>query len=97
MGGPSGADGPLLAFLVTIRALVWSDAPVPLPPPVAVLAPDRRSLETPELTPYPRTFLTPVWATILEGVFTAGARAVGFDFLFAYSATSACLTSTNPS
>ena len=86
MRGPTGADGSLLDRLVAIHALVWPEAPVPSPPPVAVIALDRRSLDAPELAPYPRTFLAPVWATLLEAVFTAGARAVGFDFLFSYSA-----------
>src|SRR5262249_20885253 len=56
------------------------------PSPVAVVALDRRSLDHTELLAYPRALMAPVWATVTTGLFHAGARAVGFDLLFAYSA-----------
>jgi adenylate cyclase len=86
VGGPIGADGPLLDLLVKARFMVFSADEVPEQAPVAVIAVDKRSLNEPELAPYPRAFLAPVWAAILDGVFEAGARAVGFDLLLAYSA-----------
>jgi class 3 adenylate cyclase/CHASE2 domain-containing sensor protein len=85
VGGQLSVDGFLLDLLVKGRSLL-TPAAVPAQEPVAVIALDRRSLDAPELLPYPRAFLAPIWATVLEGVFTAGARAVGFDLLFAYSA-----------
>jgi len=50
------------------------------------MALDKRSLESPDLAPYPRTLLAPVWASALDAVFGTGASAVGFDFLLGYSA-----------
>ena len=84
-GRPIWVDGPVLDLLVAARAAIpGGDHDAPLP--VAVVALDARSLAAPELASYPRTFLAPVWATVLDATTTAGARAVGFDFLFAYSA-----------
>ena len=83
--GPLGADGPLLDLLIWARATAFSSDVTPETSPVAVIAIDARSLFESELAPYPRTFLAPVWATVMEGVFAAGARAVGFDLLFAYT------------
>jgi len=84
--GPLGADGRLLDLLIAARALVFPTHETPSMAPVAVIALDARSLNEPELAPYPRAFLAPVWSTILEATVEAGARAVGFDLLFAYSA-----------
>jgi adenylate cyclase len=83
---PLGADGRLLDLLIAARALVFPTHETPSMEPVAVIALDARSLNEPELAPYPRAFLAPVWSTILEATMEAGARAVGFDLLFAYSA-----------
>jgi adenylate cyclase len=54
--------------------------------PVAVIALDRASLASDALAPLPRAFLSPVWAQLLDGLVQAGASAVGFDIIFAYSA-----------
>lgn len=54
--------------------------------PVAVIALDRMSLASRELKPWPRTFLSPIWARLLDGLMASGVRAVGFDIIFAYSA-----------
>jgi adenylate cyclase len=58
----------------------------PVESPVAVIALDARSLDSPELSPYPRVLLSPIWARVLTSVFKAGALAVGFDLLFSYDA-----------
>jgi adenylate cyclase len=83
---PLGADGRLLDLLIAARAIVFPTHETPSMEPVAVIALDVRSLNEPELAPYPRAFLAPVWSTVLEAVVEAGARAVGFDLLFAYTA-----------
>ena len=82
---PLGPDGLLLDLLVGARQIVFPFDDRPEESPVAVIAVDRRSLEAPELAPYPRVLMGPFWAEVMNGVFQAGARAVGFDFLFAYN------------
>lgn len=86
VGGPVPLDGQLLDFLVKAREIVFPVEDQPEQSPVAVIALDRRSLEAPELVRYPRVLMGPFWAVIVDGVVQAGARAVGFDLLFAYSA-----------
>ena len=86
VGVPLGADGRILDLLIAARAFVFPIDEASLPTPVAVIALDARSLNEPELAAFPRTFFAPVWSTILEAVFAAGARAVGFDLLLTYSA-----------
>lgn len=54
--------------------------------PVAVIALDRKSLASDELAPLPRALLSPIWARLLDGLMASGAKAVGFDIIFAYSA-----------
>ena len=83
---PLPADGPLLDLLVRVRAAVSPLADRPEQSSVAVIALDRRSLEAPELAPFPRVLMGPFWAALMDGVFQAGARAVGFDLVFAYNA-----------
>jgi adenylate cyclase len=85
-GGPVALDGPLLDLAVAARAGVQGPPEPPARSPVAIVALDERSLEAPELTPYPRTLLAPVWAVTLDAILGGGARAVGFDILFSYSA-----------
>ena len=86
VGRPLPPDGALLDLLVKAREIVFPVEDRPEQSPVAVIALDRRSLEAPELARYPRVMMGPFWAVVLDGVFQAGARAVGFDLLFAYSA-----------
>ena len=82
---PTSADGALLDRLVQARAIVFgSDSRGPFP--VAIIAVDKRSLDSPELAPYPRAFLAPVWAKLTDELFKARARAIGFDEIFAYDA-----------
>jgi class 3 adenylate cyclase/CHASE2 domain-containing sensor protein len=54
--------------------------------PVAVVAMDETSLATQELAPLPRIFFGPLWAKVVEGLATNGAKAIGFDIIFSYSA-----------
>jgi adenylate cyclase len=54
--------------------------------PVAVIALDRQSLSSDELAPLPRALLSPIWARLLGRLMASGAKAVGFDIIFAYSA-----------
>ena len=82
---PLPLDGPLLDVLVWTRAAVAS-RPGPDSHPVAVVALDERSLESPELSPYPRALFAPVWARLLEALVKAEARAIGFDLLFTFTA-----------
>jgi class 3 adenylate cyclase len=83
---PIAADGALLDVLVRARAAVLPDPEPPERSRVAVIAVDARSLAAPELASYPRAFLAPAWATVLDSVMTAGALTVGFDLLLSYSA-----------
>ena len=82
---PLAFDGPLLDVLVWTRASLTSRA-APESRPVAIVALDERSLESPELLPYPRALFAPVWARLLEALARADARAVGFDLLFTFTA-----------
>lgn len=54
---------------------------------VAIVAIDERTLDADEFRSLPRVFLGPKFAGMLDAVFTAGARAVGFDIIFAYDTT----------
>src|SRR5581483_2444044 len=83
---PLALDGPLLDVLIRARALTSRAAPAPASP-VVVVAVDEASLETAELAPYPRALFAPVWAKLIEALGAAGARAIGFDLLFTYSAS----------
>lgn len=54
--------------------------------PVAVVALDRGSLDSPELAAIPRVFFAPFWAKLIDGLSESGVKALGFDIIFAYSA-----------
>lgn len=56
--------------------------------PVAVVGLDQASLDSERLSRIPRVLMTPVMAEAGQAVIDAGATAVGFDFVFAYSADS---------
>jgi len=86
VGGHLLSDGLLLDLLVKAREVAFRFEDRPEQSPVAVVALDRRSLEAPELARYPRALMGPIWAAVMDDVFEAGARAVGFDLLFSYSA-----------
>src|SRR5262245_882692 len=82
--GPTSLDGPLLELLIAKRALVTNPS-AREDSPVAVIALDWRSLEAPELRTTPRALMAPRLAPLLDTLRDAGARAVGFDIIFAYS------------
>src|SRR5439155_26739510 len=85
--GPVPVDGALFDLLVAARAAVLPAHEAPRASPVAVVALDERSLDDRLLRPYPRVLLAPVWAELLDTLGRAGARGVGFDIIFAYSAS----------
>ena len=87
-GGETYVDGPLYDLSIAARATFGgaNGDGGPDGMPVAVIAVDARSLDAEELLPFPRTFMAPQWAGMIEAVLGAGARAIGFDVIFAYSA-----------
>lgn len=58
------------------------------PAPVAVVGLDQTSLDSDRLSRIPRVLMTPVLAEAGQAILDAGAVALGFDFVFAYSADS---------
>jgi adenylate cyclase/guanylate cyclase len=84
-GATLPVDGLAFDLVIAARAAVFPPSDPPDQSPVAVLALDEGSLADDAIRPYPRTFLAPVWATVVDAMFRAGARVVGFDILFAYS------------
>ncbi|HYE92817.1 MAG TPA: CHASE2 domain-containing protein, partial [Terriglobales bacterium] len=82
---PLTVDGPLLDVLVRARTLLRTPEPAETSP-VAIIAVDEASLEREELAHHPRALFAPVWARLTESVTDAGARAIGFDLLFTYTA-----------
>jgi adenylate cyclase len=78
-------DGQLLDLLIKARSIIFPSANKE-ESAVAVIALDRRSLESPELARYPRVMLAPVWAKIVDALFKAKIQEVGFDLIFAYDA-----------
>ena len=82
---PVSSDGPLFDAMVKARSVAFPTRG-PVESPIAVIALDARSLDSPELSPYPRVLLSPIWARVLTSVFKAGALTVGFDLLFSYDA-----------
>ncbi|PVB63574.1 adenylate/guanylate cyclase domain-containing protein [Labrenzia sp. 011] len=56
------------------------------PAPVVVVGLDQTALNSERLAPIPRVLMTPVMAEAGQAVLDAGARALGYDFVFAYSA-----------
>lgn len=60
---------------------------VPPPPRVVVVAIDQHSLSSPRLELTPRVFFGPHYAELVEGLFRAEAKAVGFDVILGFSAS----------
>ncbi|MES0808658.1 adenylate/guanylate cyclase domain-containing protein [Roseibium sp. SCPC15] len=54
--------------------------------PVAVIGLDQTALDSDKLSPIPRVLMTPVLAEAGQGLLDEGALALGYDFVFAYSA-----------
>jgi len=82
---PLPVDGPILDLLVRARTALRAPEPAEAGP-VAIIAVDEASLERDELAQHPRALFAPVWARLTEAVTDAGARAIGFDLLFTYTA-----------
>ncbi len=83
VAGPTALDATLLDLEVAARGRSFAPNQVD-ESPVAVVAVDRRSLDSPELAAYPRVFLEPLWANALTAVMEAGAKVAAFDEIFAY-------------
>jgi len=83
MRPPTAADATLFDFQIAARAGLFAPRPIG-DSPVAVVALDRRSLDAPDLARYPRVFFEPGWAGALNAVMESGAKAAGFDEIFAY-------------
>ncbi|MBF0130850.1 MAG: adenylate/guanylate cyclase domain-containing protein, partial [Alphaproteobacteria bacterium] len=79
-------DGPLYDLALLVRAGPTSADEADPESAVAVVVLDDRSLASPDLARLPRTFLGPTWAALLDALFANGAKAVGFDFIFQYTA-----------
>jgi len=78
-------EGWVIDRLLQIRAgLPWTQNPADQP--VVVIGVDQHSLESEQLAPLPRVLMTPLLAQAGQGVLDAGAVALGYDFVFAYSA-----------
>lgn len=71
--------------LFQVRALARGVETVP-PAPVLVVGLDQTSLNSDRLAPVPRVLMAPLMAEAGQAVLDAGAVAVGYDFVFAYSA-----------
>jgi len=85
-GGRTILDGVLLDLAVGARAGLFGTEEKTVQSPVALVAIDWRSLDSPELTPTPRALMQPVWTELLRAVLDAGgAKAVAFDALLVYS------------
>jgi adenylate cyclase len=77
---------PVDGFFYDLSLAVTERRPGTEGEPVAVVVLDRTSLMAGELAPLPRAFLGPIWAKLLQGLIGTGAKAVGFDIIFEYSA-----------
>jgi len=78
-------EGWVIDRLLQVRAVMPWTAEVP-DQPVVVIGLDQNALESELLSPLPRVLMTPMLAQAGQGVLDAGALALGYDFVFAYSA-----------
>lgn len=78
-------EGWLIDRLFQVRSHFadWGSLP---PAPVAVVGLDQVALDSDRLSPVPRVFMTPVFAETGTAMLDAGAVALGYDFVFAFSA-----------
>ena len=81
-----GTMGPLDGLVYDSSLTLTAARPGTRDEPVAVIALDRATLDSDELKSMPRVFLSPQWAKLTNALTDAGARAIGFDIIFAYSA-----------
>jgi adenylate cyclase len=77
---------PIDGFLYDLSLSAESGRPGHSANAVAVIAVDKDSLDSPELSPIPRVFLGKSWAKLINGLMESNVQAVGFDLIFAYSA-----------
>src|SRR5207237_8857626 len=82
-GGVGLADG----FLSDLASAITPVRPPPTPSKVVVVAIDEKSLASETLASTPRVLFGPYYAELLDGLFQGGAKAVGFDIIFNYTAT----------
>ncbi len=78
-------QGWLTDISVSARALVFGERSLDSAH-VVVVGMDERSLDAPELLPYPRALFSPVYTAIAEKAFDAGAKGLLFDIILAYDA-----------
>jgi adenylate cyclase len=74
-------------FLYDLAIAIAPFRPAPAPSNVVVVAIDEKSLASETLASTPRVFFSPHFAELLDGLFQGGAKAVGFDIIFRYTAT----------
>ncbi|HWB51477.1 MAG TPA: adenylate/guanylate cyclase domain-containing protein [Stellaceae bacterium] len=80
------AMSPVDGLLYDVSLNLTAKRPGTAGEPVAVVALDEESLGSPELAAMPRALFAPVWAKLVDGLTKSGAKAIGFDIIFAYSA-----------
>jgi adenylate cyclase len=79
LGGPNG-----LLYDLTLRiSQPWRRDVATVP--VVFVALDDASLATSQLATLPRALLQPIWARLIDGLVTSGARRIAFDVVFAYA------------
>ena len=74
-------------FLYDLAIAIAPFRPAPAPSNVVVVAIDEKSLASETLASTPRVLFGPYYAELLEGLFQGGAKAIGFDIIFNYTAT----------
>jgi class 3 adenylate cyclase/CHASE2 domain-containing sensor protein len=74
-------------FLYDLALALVPFRSAPTPSNVVVVAVDEKSLASDTLASTPRVFFGPYYAELVDGLFQGGAKAVGFDIIFSYSAT----------
>ena len=74
-------------FLYDLAIAIVPFRSAPAPSNVVVVAVDEKSLASEMLASTPRVFFGPYYAELLDGLFEGGAKAVGFDIIFSYTAT----------
>jgi adenylate cyclase len=74
-------------FLYDLAIAIAPFRTAPAPSKVVVVAIDEKSLASETLASTPRVLFGPYYAELLDGLFQGGAKAVGFDIIFNYTAT----------